>query len=232
MKISVIIPAYNEEKIIAKCLDRLKQQTVLPDEVIVVDNNSTDNTAAVAREEGARVIHEPRQGITPARNAGFNAAKGEILVRTDADTIVPSTWIERIKKHFDDDPELDALCGVVTSHLLPQWYIRLFYININRFLGYNIQLGPNNALKKELWKKVEKDVCLKDTQYHEDMDLGIHTRPYAKYMVDYHLRVSTSDRRTTHPLAMVKYFIKWLKTVTLRKHRRLSKRWLLRVTAN
>ena len=75
MKVSVVIPAYNEEKYIVDCLKALSNQTIAPDEVIVVDNNSTDKTASLARQAGAKVITVLEPGITPARTAGFNAAK-------------------------------------------------------------------------------------------------------------------------------------------------------------
>ena len=72
LTISVVIPAWNEEKYIEEALDLIAKQTIQPLEVIVVDNNSVDNTVAIAKRKGARVIKEARQGITPARNAGFN----------------------------------------------------------------------------------------------------------------------------------------------------------------
>ncbi|HEX8932548.1 MAG TPA: glycosyltransferase family A protein, partial [Patescibacteria group bacterium] len=100
MKISVIIPAYNEEKYIGACIESLLKQNRLPDEIIVVNNNSTDQTAAIASQYPVKVINEKEQGITPARNRGLNEAQYDIIARTDADTILPPDWIEKIKKHF------------------------------------------------------------------------------------------------------------------------------------
>jgi len=84
--ISVIIPAANEEKTLPFCLASLKKQTFSNFEVIVIDNNSTDKTAAVAQKFGAKVVSEKKQGIIYARERGFQEAKGEIIARTDADT--------------------------------------------------------------------------------------------------------------------------------------------------
>lgn len=103
MKVSVVIPARNEEKYIGKCLQSLLEQEEKADEIIVVDNNSSDKTAEIAKSYGARVIKEKTQGITYARTLGFNSAKFEIIARVDADTTVPKDWILRIKKDFEDN---------------------------------------------------------------------------------------------------------------------------------
>lgn len=86
--VSVVIPAYNEERYLAACLTSLQKQTLKNFETIVVDNNSTDKTAEIARRFGAKVVKELKQGIIPARERGFREAKAEIIARTDADTIV------------------------------------------------------------------------------------------------------------------------------------------------
>lgn len=97
--ISVVVPAYNEEKTLERCLGSLSgQHTSLPYEVIVVDNNSTDNTERIAqtfqKKMRIRVVHERKKGRGAARQAGFRAAKGEVILSTDADAVVPSNWVE------------------------------------------------------------------------------------------------------------------------------------------
>jgi glycosyltransferase involved in cell wall biosynthesis len=85
--ISIVIPVYNEAERIAACLESIAAQTVTPLEVIVVDNNSTDATVSIARSfPFVRVITAKCQGVIHARNRGFNAARGEIIGRIDADT--------------------------------------------------------------------------------------------------------------------------------------------------
>lgn len=113
MRVSVVIPTYNEEKNIEKCLKHFLTQEEKPDEIIIVDNNSTDKTVEIAKSYGVRIIKETTQGMIPARNAGFNAATYEIIVRTDADTYVPTDWIKRIKENFYDEL-LVGVCG--TAH--------------------------------------------------------------------------------------------------------------------
>ena len=98
--ISVVIPAHNEEKYIGKCLNSIRKQTFKDYELIVVDNNSTDDTSKIAARYGARVIKETKQGITPARERGFKEAKAEIIARTDADAIVSPNWLKTINHTF------------------------------------------------------------------------------------------------------------------------------------
>jgi glycosyltransferase involved in cell wall biosynthesis len=89
---SVIIPAYNEESFLPgtlAALHRAMEGMPYPGEVIVVDNDSTDKTAEVAREFGATVVHEPFRQIARARNSGARAAKSNFLFFLDADTILP-----------------------------------------------------------------------------------------------------------------------------------------------
>jgi glycosyltransferase involved in cell wall biosynthesis len=103
IKISVIIPALNEEKFLPTCLQSLnKQDFDLPYEIIVVDNNNSDRTAAVASELGALVVSEPRRGITWARQKGVEVARGEIIAYVDANTYVGADWLSQIYNKLQD----------------------------------------------------------------------------------------------------------------------------------
>ena len=103
LTLSLVIPVYNEEDYLEACLSAVANQTVMPDEVIVIDNGSTDRTVAVARQfRFVKVLHEGRRGVIFARNRGFKVASGQIIGRIDADTLLPPRWVERIKKAFAD----------------------------------------------------------------------------------------------------------------------------------
>ncbi|HEY8251721.1 MAG TPA: glycosyltransferase, partial [Burkholderiales bacterium] len=92
MKVSVVVPAFNEERLLAGSLTAIRAAARAFDdagwacELIVCDNNSTDRTAEIAREAGARVVFEPVNQIARARNAGAARASGEWLVFVDADS--------------------------------------------------------------------------------------------------------------------------------------------------
>jgi glycosyltransferase involved in cell wall biosynthesis len=99
LTVSVVIPCFNEEEGVAHVLRGMPDYV---DEVIVVDNNSTDGTAEVARDLGAIVIHEARKGYGSAYQAGLPAATGEIVATVDGDGTYPSSMIA---------PLIDALQG-------------------------------------------------------------------------------------------------------------------------
>jgi len=94
---SVIIPAYNEAVCLPDTLAVLEKAMAtlsLPGEVIVVDNNSTDATPEIARKFGARVVFEPYNQISRARNTGGRAAVGDYLIFLDADTFLSSSLLK------------------------------------------------------------------------------------------------------------------------------------------
>src|SRR4029077_2365310 len=95
-RVSVVVPAYNEEKNLPLALASLLNQELKDFELIVVDNGSTDETPVIAKKLGARVIGENRRGVAHARQAGFLSSKGGIIATTDADTVVPPDWLSRI----------------------------------------------------------------------------------------------------------------------------------------
>ncbi len=109
MNLSVIIPALNEAdylpatlESIRRASERLRSRIDVGVEVIVVDNNSTDGTAAIAEAMGATVVVEPVQGIGRARNCGAEASHGDVLVFVDADVIVPVTLLEVVYEVMSD----------------------------------------------------------------------------------------------------------------------------------
>lgn len=112
LTISVVVCAYNEAAFIGPCLQSLLSQTRRPDEVLVVNNASTDQTAAIAAgTAGVRVVEEPRKGLVRARETGRLAACGQLLVYIDADCRAPRTWLARVERRFERRPALVALSG-------------------------------------------------------------------------------------------------------------------------
>ena len=113
MKISVVIPAYNEEHYIGLCIQSVREQhseDII--EIIVVDNGSTDGTFATAEKfHGITVLRESKKGPSHARQLGFLEAKGDYVAFIDADTRVPAGWINKIKKEFAQSPKLVCLSG-------------------------------------------------------------------------------------------------------------------------
>jgi glycosyltransferase involved in cell wall biosynthesis len=102
MKLSIIIPAFNEEKRIGACLGSVRSALAanarpdLETEVIVADNNSTDATAEIARHEGTCVVFEPVNQISRARNAGARVATGDWLLFIDADSTLSAASVREM----------------------------------------------------------------------------------------------------------------------------------------
>jgi glycosyltransferase involved in cell wall biosynthesis len=139
MSISVIIPAYNEEKYLAetlKCIQEareflLKKNTV-PTEIIVVDNDSTDSTSDIALSFGASVVRETKRNVAKVRNAGASFAKGYVLVFIDADTIVPAELLWRINQLMTSPA---CLGGAVDTDYRAAKPVVKIYLKLWRMLG-------------------------------------------------------------------------------------------------
>jgi glycosyltransferase involved in cell wall biosynthesis len=140
MRFSVIVCAHNEARFLSACLHSLLSQTRLPDEVLVVNNASTDQTRAVALEvPGVRVVDEPRKGLVIARDTGRRFTGGEVLVYLDADCRAPLMWLERIEARFAADPALLALSGPYRFYDW-DWWGRLL------IRAYDFTLAPATQL--------------------------------------------------------------------------------------
>lgn len=219
MTISVVIPAHNEEKYIAQCLDSLSNQTIKPDEIIIVNNNSHDKTVAIAKKYGAHIINEKQQGIIHARNTGFNAVHSDIIARCDADTIPARDWIEQIISDFTHHA-IDAISGPIFFHDLPMMKTfnlpsRMYAQFMKKIQGHETLLGPNMALTRVMWEKVKNEVCLDDKIVHEDIDLAMHVKKYGTILFDPDLSVHTSARRMRQNVFsfFVEYPIRFVKTL-------------------
>lgn len=201
MNVSVIIPVYNEEKVLGQCLEALLNQTDPADEIIVVDNNCHDESMTIAKKYPVRIIKQTIQGMTPARNKGFDSAKYEILARCDADTRVTPQWIATIKRQFSEHPDMVGYTG-------PAWFydmsipkpvvIALFYFYgalVRIFIGHTVLFGANYALRSSVWQRVRETVCTDDKRVHEDVDLSINIAPYGRIMSDRSSAVGISGRR-------------------------------------
>lgn len=200
MKVSVIIPAYNEEAYIEDCLMTVLNQDEKADEIIVVNNNSSDKTKEIASDMGVKVVDETQQGMIPTRNRGFNEAAFEIIARTDADTKVDISWIKNIKDFFRKNPEFSAVSGAAYYEGLPEYINQPLYNQyigaLNIILGYYPLVGPNMALKKTMWDKIKDKTCTDDRKVHEDIDLSIHINQEAGLIAyDSSIKVFSSTRR-------------------------------------
>jgi glycosyltransferase involved in cell wall biosynthesis len=112
MRLSIIVPLYNNPGQAAECLGSLTASTRPDCEIIAVDDGSTDDTPSVAAALGVRLLRLGRNsGPAVARNAGAAAASGDVLVFVDQDVVAPPAAIDRIARTFEHRPDLAAVFG-------------------------------------------------------------------------------------------------------------------------
>lgn len=178
--LTIVIPVYNEEGHLENCLKSIAAQTVMPDEVIVVDNNSSDHSALFASKYAfVKVVKEPKQGIAHARNKGFNTANSDLIGRIDADTILPVDWVENILSLYDGKADFAYTGGGyfynVSLRGFNSWMLSQIAFRANRFImGHYILWGSNMVIPKSYWEEVKSQVCTYNNLIHEDLDLAIH----------------------------------------------------------
>jgi len=200
--ISVIIPSLNDSGYLAACLDALARQSRQADEIIVVDNDSTDATADVAHAAGARVVDEPLRGIWPATAAGFDAASGDVLARLDADSVPAADWLAEVERRMShsDRPTVVTGSGVYYGGTAPRrWIARHLYIGgyftwIGILLGHPPIFGSNYAIRRDAWLVLRDLVHRGRADLHDDLDLAWWMQPGMTVVYDRALIVGVSSR--------------------------------------
>ena len=131
MNVSFIVPAKDEEKFITECISSIKQQRSSNQSdsnhvIIVVDNQSKDRTANIAKNLGANVIHQPLSNAGTTRNTGANLATSDFLAFVDADCTLPSNWLERCLSHFEDPSVVAVGASQAYSGRKSPWIERIW----------------------------------------------------------------------------------------------------------
>ena len=179
LTVSIVIPVFNDEDHLKQCLEAIEKQTTKPDEVIVVDNNCTDNSVAVAKKFSfVKVVPEKKQSVLYARTKGLDTAKSDILGRIDADTIIDPTWVATVKKVFKDK-EVQAATGPMSFYDMPlspgnRALDHLFKGPLFKYTKeFPFLAGNNMAIRRSAWQKIKTELC-DDKTIHEDLDIAIH----------------------------------------------------------
>jgi peptidoglycan-N-acetylglucosamine deacetylase len=226
--ISIVIPAYNEQKTIGQTLDSLAvQKTQHPFEVIVVDNNSTDKTVKIVNAYRTRLditlIEEKRKGRSPARRAGFAAARGDIIFSTDADVVVPPDWIGKMASYFAD-PSIAAVTGICRINdcgWLINTIVNLYQIVstviYNSIFHHTWLSGFSFAIRKSIYE--QSGGFDPELNCHEDTELSHRVKKIGKIKVVREPIILFSGRRFQQGLikGTWQYLSSWMKVFILKK---------------
>lgn len=172
-KISIIIPCFNEEKYLEDCLNSLSKQTLMPDEVIICDNASTDSTVKISQKYKnilpLKIIHQPIKGIIPSVEKAWRESTGDIIVCTDADARFPVDWLKNLTAHFHDQ-SLMACGGNWLSWdggLFAKILMRIAFPVGGLFFpivrGFRLLVGPNMAFRRSILIKINGFILEKST---------------------------------------------------------------------
>jgi len=219
--ISVIIPAYNEEKLLPATLDAVRQAIVDDSELIVVDNESTDKTREIASAAGALIINAATHNIAHVRNVGANEARGDVLVFLDADTFVKPGVFEEILTAISDQDCLGGSVRVEYEAPLDRFWMRSFmklWVMLGKLL--RMRQGALQFSRRDIFRELngydETIYVGEDIEFHWRLDKLARRRGGRTHFVEAPA-VTTSSRRWnqmglarmfffTHPITI---FLAW-----------------------
>jgi len=205
MKLSFIIPAYNEEVYIGQCLKSLLEvlkQKNYPAEIIVINNASTDATKKIASSfPGVKVVDEFKKGLTRARQKGLETATGDWLAYLDADTRMSAHWIDIMEQAFRDNKKMVCLSGPYRYYDTPTWWHKFVLEAIWKisapltyfFVGYMVLGGNFVAKKKALIAMGGFDTTIEF--YGEDTDIARRISKFGKSVFRMDFYILSSCRR-------------------------------------
>jgi glycosyltransferase involved in cell wall biosynthesis len=209
--VSVVIPVRDDADHLERCLAALERQSDPPDEIVIVDNRSSDRTQAVAASHDVVYVREGQLGIPAAASAGYDAASGDIIARLDADSVPPEDWVHRLRSALVADPTLTAVTGPGVFDSLPALarrfvdvaYMRAYFAVFGGIIGRPPLFGSNFAMVRPAWAAARDRVHRHDPKVHDDLDLSFNLDPQTHVLLDRDLRVRVSARPFAHPLGFV-----------------------------
>ncbi|MGH9906406.1 MAG: glycosyltransferase [Pyrinomonadaceae bacterium] len=201
MKLSVIIPAYNEEQCLPITLEQIGKALSIadcPSDIIVVDNDSQDRTTQVAEDFGAKVVLEKEHNISKVRNTGAEHAAGDVLIFIDADTLVPAALFQRIAAAMKDEKCLGGAVAVEWGKLERKWM--RFYLLGGKFWTtvFNMKQGAAQFCRRfvfEQLKGYDRSIFMgEDVEFYWRLSKFARLNQGHLYFIE-HPKVVTSARR-------------------------------------
>lgn len=213
MKCSVVIPTRNDSAYLRRCLTALIRQTRAPDEIIVVDNGSSDDIAAVLREFPEVIcFREDVPGVAYAVRSGYDAAQHPVILRCDADSIPSPGWVEHMVstvQRLNPRAETSGTVAVTgTARFGPRHpalgaatgalYSYAYRLVAGLALGHTALWGSNMAMTAAWWRSVRDQVHL-SADIHDDYDLSFRLVPGQRILLDHRNVMLVSWRAAASP---------------------------------
>ncbi|MFC6646053.1 glycosyltransferase family 2 protein [Granulicella cerasi] len=234
MRLSFVVPAYNEEATLAECIESILAQTAQltePAQIVVVNNASSDGTREVAlRYPQVTLVDEPRKGLTYARQAGLAAVDGDIVANVDADSRLTPGWVARVLEAFAQDEKLVCLSGPLVYYDLSatqRGMVSLFYrfawctYAMNRWVlrvGSMVQGGNFAVARRALLEIGGFDTSI--AFYGEDTDIARRLSEVGPVRFTLTHRMFSSGRRLRKEgvaTMAAKYTVNYLSTTFLKR---------------
>ena len=198
MKVSVIVPTYQEARGLEAFLTQFKKQTIPREEfeLIVVDGGSQDGTQEIAERHADRVTVQTSPGIGGARNDGARLARADLIATTDADCRLPPDWLAHIIEDFSD-PAVVAVCGPDgpfdggRKARIIYFFVRGI-IRLAASVGLCGTGGTNSAFRKDAFLAIGG---YRNLPHSDDVDVGLRIRSRGRVVYDDRLYVELSVRR-------------------------------------
>lgn len=222
---SVVVPVLDDAEELSGLLSALAVQTEPPLEVIVVDNGSMDDSAARATQAGCTVLHQGIRGIAAAASLGYDAARGDLILRCDADSRPAPDWVAAHRRvHRTARPQTVAVTGPATV-LLPRlsirapraaralgtvlgWsYVGAYLLCSASALGHAPLFGTTMSMQRSWWQRVRTGVDIR-ADVHDDMHLSFLVAP------DEHVAVSAAVSVGMSARALAPSSLRWRRALT------------------
>ncbi len=175
-KFSIIVPVYNVEKYIKKCLDSIFDQTFKDFEVIVVNDGTKDNSMDIVKKYDVKIVEQTNQGLSEARNNGVKKATGQYLIFIDSDDYIERELLERINGSLDNNPDLvrfqvkNIIDGKEIEHKEKEYTNLSGEEAFKKIIEcYYVEPAWLYAIKRDYYNK--NKFSFKKNAYHEDFGL-------------------------------------------------------------
>ena len=220
--ISVVVPIFNSEKTIIRCINALKKLNYKKFEIILVDDGSTDFTPSIIKEipdKRFKYFHQENAGPAAARNLGAKQAKGDILAFMDSDCVPYSNWLNKIEKHFKDK-EVIGVEGYVKTDKMSILTQSVRVDKGGRYLTANIFYRKKEFLQEKFDEQFK-------FAFREDSDLGLRMAKRGKIIFEKTAKIYHIPREINLFSLMKRQKMYYFDPLFVKKHGNVTKRSFL-----